>query len=297
MQPPPNPSAVAGAAGGALGRRKLRTPLVAGGVEGAMSSAGGNAPSAPPDASRVAAKLPGLKGFRLATGMPQPKVTPSAPMFADKVGRMAPPVGSEAAIQDFAAQNPGISEDFIRNAAGGPPAAPPEVQGRALNPDGTSITGRGGNRQELGANALRKLRGMSAAGTPLAAEMRSEPDFKGANDYLDRVARGDTPGVGGPGGSDADMVSKRLPPGLKGFRLPPGFNPPRLGGAPLPDGPREPDFLMNPPPTDEVMREIDAAGPKPMIAEEPPMEQGPLRRRPPGGRMLGPTLGGRSQDY
>lgn len=259
MQPPPNPSAMAGAAGGALGRRKLRAPLMAGGVEGAMSGAGGSGPAAAPDASRVAAKLPGLKGFRLG-GMPgRGAATPAG---------SAPPVGSEAAIRDFAAQNPGLTEDFIRNAAGGgapdmPTTAPPQqVQGRALNADGTSVTGRGGNVQQLGAAAMRRL-GSSGA----------------------------------PGGSDADMVTKRLPPGLKGFRMAPGVDPNMIGGGPLPGGPREPDFLMNPPPTDEITREVDAAGPKAMVADEPPMEFAPPRRRPPGGRMLGPTFGGRSQDY
>lgn len=238
MQPSPKTSAASGAVGGALARRKLggsTASRVAGGVGDAMAA--GGAPSAPPDASQVAAKLPGLKGFRLATGMPQPKMMPSAPMFADKVGRAAPPApvfappsipaGDEGSgVSDEALARMMENAGDIPSLAGVPPAPLPEVQGRALNADGTSITGRGGNRQELGANALRKL------------------------------------GAGG---------GVPRPPGLKGFRLPPGL-------APRPDIP-----------TDEMAREV-GGGLESAIAEEPPMELAPPRR-PGGGRMGRRTLG------
>lgn len=44
-----------------------------------------------------------------------------------------------------------------------PVSAPPTIQGREVNADGTSITGANGGRQSLGEAAMRRLRGFAAA--------------------------------------------------------------------------------------------------------------------------------------
>lgn len=71
-----------------------------------------------------------------------------------------------AALTAFAAQNPGLSMDFLRRAQQ-QNQPPPTAQGRGVVSQGGAqgVVGRGGNFQRLGEAALRKL-GAGGTGTP-----------------------------------------------------------------------------------------------------------------------------------
>jgi hypothetical protein len=167
---------------------------------------------------------------KLAAGTKALAAAKADPQFVDKRGspaRSGAPfkdgarsasTGSEEAIKSFAAQNPGLTEGFIRNAAR--PTPPPTIQGRALNADGASITGANGGTQQLGAAALRRLGGVAGGGAPAPVPPPAAPP-------------------------DAEMANK-----LRGFKLATAVNSAPPGGgfegglmSPDPNDPRARAFI------------------------------------------------------
>lgn len=202
-------------------------------------------------ASRAGAqvkKMPYSPGVRGGTVNKEFLARQSGGAGAGPAGRVATTMGdSPAGAPRFADKRGILAKPEARDSELPAPAAPPRtVQGREVNPDGASITGRGGNVQQLGAAAQRRLAGVGGGGAPAFAPPPAAPP------------------------NTAEMANK-----LRGFKL-------AMGGPVYTPGPADDEMALAVNARPELAGALDAYERGPQGA--PPMEPAPdMPGAPPAG--------------